>query len=277
MGLFIFVLFLAFGLLALVGRRILDHNADRTEMDRLLRLQPESPKLFQYSMIADLPEPARRYFAFAIAQNTPLLTVADLRMTGQFSLRGKGKYMKMRAHQVLAAPYGFIWKMRARSGLLWLSGSDSAAWTRFWIGEIAPVARFGGDTDHARAAFGRTVAEAVFWTPAALLPGPNVTWQSAGPDTAKVTVHHQGLEQSVDIVVANDGQPISIKFARWSDANPQKLYQLQPFGGYLSHFQTVQGYQIPTQVEAGNFFGTDWYFPFYIVDVDEIRYPQTSS
>jgi hypothetical protein len=33
-------------------------------------------------MIADLPEPAQRYFRFTIAQGTPLLPVVELSMTG---------------------------------------------------------------------------------------------------------------------------------------------------------------------------------------------------
>jgi len=37
-----------------------------------------------------------------------------------------------------------------------------------------------------------------------------------------------------------------------------------------SAFREFQGYRLPTDVEAGNFFGTGDYFPFYIADVSEI-------
>ena len=260
----------------LAGWRSRDHDADRTEMVRLLALQPQAPRRFDPAMVADLPEPAQRYFRFAIAEGTPLLTVADLSMTGLFSLGDKDRpdYLEMRARQVLASPHGFVWKMRTQSGLLPMSGSDSAAWTRFWMGGIVPVARAGGDKDHARAAFGRMVAEAVFWTPAAVLPGRGVTWQPVGPDVAKVTVRHGAMTQSVDVTVDADGQPLSVTFPRWSNANPEKQYQEQPFGGFLSKFQSFQGYRVPTHVEAGNFFGTDRYFPFFIADVTDIFYPE---
>jgi len=174
---------------------------------------------------------------------------------------------------VLASPNGFVWEMHAQSGHLRLSGSDSGAWTRFWMGGVMPVARAGGDADHARAAYGRMVAEAVFWAPAALLPRPDVTWQAVDADTARVTVRHGGMVQSVDISLGRDGQPMHVVFDRWSDANPEKTYQKQPFGGYLSAFRTVQGYCVPTHVEAGNFFGTDAYFPFFIADVTEVSFP----
>ena len=70
-------------------------------------------------MVADLPEPARRYFAFAIAAGTPLYTVAQIKTEGQFSLGTKNapNYKAMNATQALATPEGFVWKM---------SGSDSA-------------------------------------------------------------------------------------------------------------------------------------------------------
>lgn len=196
--------------IALAGWRGFDHLADRAEMRRLLALQPTIPKLFQPVMVANLPEPAQRYFMFSIAEGTPILPVAEFRMTGLFSLGNKDQpnYMKMEAHQVLAAPYGFVWKMKAQGGHLGFSGSDSAAWTRFWMGGLLPVARAGGDGDHARAAFGRYIAEAVFWTPAAILPGPDVDWQATGSDGAKVTVRHAGMSQSVSIEIANDGQPL---------------------------------------------------------------------
>ena len=46
-------------------RRQFDHRANGAEMDRLRGLQRADPVCFSLSMVADLPEPARRYFAFA--------------------------------------------------------------------------------------------------------------------------------------------------------------------------------------------------------------------
>ncbi|WP_299879059.1 DUF6544 family protein [uncultured Sulfitobacter sp.] len=258
--------------------RAWNHRADRAEMARLSALQPSDPVPFRYDMIAGLPEPAQRFFRFSIAEGTPLLPVVTIRMHGRFSIGNKDapNDLAMQATQILAAPEGFIWKVKAGAGVMRLSGSDSAKWTRFWIGSIWPVARRGGDADHRRAAFGRYVAEAVFWSPAAVLPGPNVRWQAVDEDTARVTVHHADLTQSVDLTVSKEGQPTQIVFDRWSDANPRKTYQFQPFGGTFSAFQDFQGYRLPTRVAAGNFFGTDEYFAFYHAEVDEISFPARS-
>jgi hypothetical protein len=184
--------------------------------------------------------------------------------------------MPMRAEQVLAAPYGFVWKVRA-GDRVWFSGSDGAAdgnsWSRFWLQGIVPVARAGNNADHLRSAFGRYAAEAVFWAPAALLPGENARWEAIDDASARVILTHRGLEQSVDLTVDDDGRPAKVVFQRWSDANPAKTFQLQPFGGYLSEYENFGGFRLPTRVEAGNHFETDDYFPFFKATVTSVRFP----
>lgn len=270
---FVLALILATAL-ALCAWRMLDHRADRNAMRKLEGTQPASPPIFTPEMIADLPEPARRYFLYTVQPGTPLRTVARLRMVGHFGMgnRENPNYLDFEATQVLAMPSGFVWKMRARRGLLRLSGSDSQRWTRFWLMGLLPIARFGGDADHTRSAFGRYVAESVFWSPAALLPGPGVTWEALGADQARVTVDHGDLSQSVDLSVSADGQPLLVRFQRWSNANPEKQHRLQPFGGYLSEFRTFDGFRLPTHVEAGNHFETDQYFPFFVANVTSVEF-----
>lgn len=266
------VLFVA--VLALALLLFTDWRADRAEIARLLALQPEQPAAFSMEMVANLPEPARRYFGFAIQPGTPLLTVAEIDMVGQFSLGSKDDpaYQPMRARQILAAPEGFVWAMRTVGGLP-ISGSDSGSWTRFRILWLIPVARLGGDTDHTRSAFGRYVAEAVFWAPAALLPGPGVAWEAVDGDTARVVIRRGDLSQAVDVTVDPEGRPVIVSFQRWSDANPEKTHRLQPFGGYLSDFREVEGFRLPHRVEAGNMFGTQDYFPFFVAEITAIRFP----
>lgn len=272
------VLALLGGLVALVVLRIRDERSDRAEWLRLARVQPSDPARFHPDQVAELPEPARRYFAYAIQEGAPLRPVAEIDMQGQFSLgtQEDPAYQPMTARQILAAPEGFIWTMRTRGGVP-ISGSDAASWTRFRLFALFPVARQGGDADHTRSAFGRYVAEAVFWTPAALLPRAGVTWAPIDGDTARVTFRHRGLEQSVDVTVDEEGRPVQVSFARWSDANPDKVHRLQPFGGYLSDFREVEGYRLPFRVEAGHGFGTRAYFPFFLADVTEIRFPRAAG
>lgn len=67
-------------------------------------------------------------------------------------------------------------------------------------------------------------------------------------------------------------KPVQVKFMRWSNANPEKVFRLQPFGGYLSDFREAQGFRVPFYVEAGNQFGTEEYFPFFKAKINSIRF-----
>ncbi len=267
------LLALGLAVAVLASTRRMDRRAGRAEWRRLAALQPAAPERFEPAMAADLPEPARRYFDFVIRPGTPLRTVAEIDMVGSFSLGSAQDpaYRPMRARQILAAPHGFVWAMRTRGGLR-VAGSDSGIWTRFRVLGLIPVARVGDDPDHARSAFGRMAAEAVFWTPAALLPGPGVGWEPLGPDSARVTLRHGDASQAVDVTVDAAGRPVQVVFERWSNANADRRWRLQPFGGRLSDFREVEGFRLAHRVEAGNGFGTPEYFAFYAVEVTAIRF-----
>ena len=244
--------------------------------------------IFDPAMVDGLPEPARRYFLYTIGEGVPLRTVAEIEMDGEIGLGDNAdpRYLAMRGHQIIAPPQGFVWKVDAGSGLMSLSGSDgfdgSRSWVRFWLLSFIPVVREGGNPDHARSAFGRVIAESVFFAPAALLPREGVEWEGISPDTARATVSYRDMVQSVDISVDEEGQPHTVVIPRWSNANPQKEYRVQPFGGRLSEFRQFGGYMLPTLIEGGNMLptlieggnmiGTPAYFPFYKARVKSIRF-----
>jgi hypothetical protein len=238
---------------------------------------PMLPPVFDPASVEELPEPARRFFRFAIAPGTPLSRVAEIEMGGEIGLgdRDAPGYQPMEARQILASPDGFVWRVRAGSGLMRMTGSDGMAgersWVRFWLLGLVPIVRAGGTDDHRRASFGRVVAEAAFWAPTALLPDNGVTWEEVDADTARATIRRGDLVQTVDVRVDADGRPLSVVIPRWTDANPDRVFRIQPFGGTLDDFREVDGYRLPFSVDGGNFFGTEDYFPFFRARVQAIR------
>lgn len=261
-------------IVGLLGRRALDRYAEQAAWKQLLACQASNPGVFHKSMTAALPEPARRFFAYTIAEGAPLRSVVEIDMTGEIGLGTKTTpaYRDMNARQVLAPPHGLVWK--AKTGPI--SGSDGAlpdrSWTRFWLFGLVPVVRASG-ADHRRSAFGRVVAESAFWAPASLLPGEQVRWAPIDDNSARVMVTLGDLEQALDITVDASGAARTVVIQRWSNANADRVYREQPFGGYLSEFRTFDGYQLPTRVEGGNLIGTPDYFPFFKAKVTAIRFP----
>jgi hypothetical protein len=274
-----FVLKLLLGLVlvlvfALLLWRLTDTVRANAAWSRLAVLGGDTAAVFDPAMAADLPEPARRYFNFAIAPGTRLSAVVAIEMEGQLGLGSKDKpdYRTMKARQILAPPHGLVWRLQA--GMI--TGSDAAlpetSWTRFGLFHLVPVVRISGDADHHRSAFGRVVSEAAFWTPAALLPSDHVRWEVRGADTARAVVSYGAFEQWVDLTVDAEGAPVKVVIERWSNANPESAYRLQPFGGFLSEYRDFHGFRIPTRVDGGNLIDTPEYFPFFRARVISVKF-----
>ena len=273
--LIIAIVVLAFVVLVGAAWRQNDVRRDRAARDLLLSTPSSLPARFDPAAITELPEAAQRFLRYTIQPGTALHPVVEIDMGGEIGLGSKDApgYRPMSARQVLAPPHGLLWQLKAGA----IAGSDGIlpgnSWTRFWLFGLFPVARVSGSEDHRRSAFGRLVAESVFWAPASLLDPDRVAWQPAGHDRARAIVSHGGLSQAVDILIRDDGQPTRVVIQRWSNENPDRTFREQPFGGDLSGFETFDGYRLPTVVEGGNHIGTDAYFPFYKARVTAIRFP----
>jgi hypothetical protein len=260
-------------ILALRLWRAADHRSERHLRERLL-MEPAPQQTFSTALTSALPEPAQRYFAFTIAAGTPIRNAVSIDMAGEIGLgtRDAPGYRQMRATQLLVPPLGLVWEATAGP----ISGSDAISpeqsWTRFWLWDLIPVVRASG-SDHLRSAFGRVIAEAAFWSPGSLLPGEHVRWEGIDRSSARAIVSYRGLTQAVDISVAESGAPTRVVIRRWSNANAQKIYREQPFGGDLDDFREFDGYRLPTRVEGGNLIGTPDYFPFFRARVTDIRFP----
>lgn len=229
-------------------------------------------------MLAGLPLPARRFFEFTIKPGAQLHLAVQLWFEGQVTLgyTEPPRYQSVYGRQIICCPHGFIWKIFMGQGLSYIAGSASLMKNKsrlnYRLFDIIPVAVHCGGEDYVRWSFARMVAEAILWSPAALLPRQGVKWEAIGNDIARVTVSSENLHQAVDITIAESGQPTKVVFQRCGGTNRKKKFQQQTFGGYLSNYEMFEGYQLPTHVEAGNNFDTPDYFPLYIIELVGLRY-----
>jgi hypothetical protein len=258
---------------AAMALRLSDLRADRQGMSALLAQAGPPAGVFDPAMLESLPEPARRYLARAIAPGTPLARAVTLEMAGQFVLNGKA--LPMMARQVLAPPAGFVWQARIGQGAAAFAGSDGLvagqSWTRFRLAGLVPLVRVGGNADHLRSAGTRAMMEAV-WCPAMLLPQAGAVWRQTGPDQAEVAFPAHPDIAPVQLTIGPDGLITGMAAMRWSDANADKRYRLQPFGGPVLESGTFGGFTIPVRMEMGNLWGTPDYAPFFRADVTAARF-----
>ena len=233
---------------------------------------------FDPVMVAGQPEIAQRYFRRAIAPGTPLYSSVELEMEGTFLLGDTDKHQAyaMSARQVLHAPDEFVWVPRMRSGVMTITGSDALvngeAWTRFWLLGLVPVAQDHTSPDLVRSAQFRAAVESALSLPTSLLPTNDVVWEQLSGDRARLTFRRFSPAIVLDMTIDENGAVREVVGQRWSNANRDKAFRLQPFGGTMGTRGTFQGLTVPTEIAAGNHYGTVDYLPFFQVRITGARY-----
>jgi hypothetical protein len=168
---------------------------------------------FRPSMVAGLPEPARRWLTYAIAPGTLLADAVEIRMHGEIRL---GRWRPFTATQAVVPGAGYVWAARTRIGVIPVRGYDSFAHGR---GEmrwralgILPVASAVG-VDVTRSAAGRLAAESVLVPPGLI----TAEWSPGGDrDTAVFCPPGRRSEPDhVTITVAPDGRLQRLSMQRW--------------------------------------------------------------
>ena len=236
---------------------------------RLLDTARAPARRFDVADIAGLPEIAQRYFRHAIAPGTPIYSGVELGMEGTFLLGDKTEFQtyQMSARQALRPPEEFVWVPRLRSGTMVIAGSDALvggeAWTRFYLWGLIPVANARSSQDLVRSAEFRGAIEGALWLPSTMLPENGARWEQVGPNAARVTLGSFSPEIVLRLTLTEDGAVREVVGQRWSNANPEQRFRLQPFGGTMSAEATFQGLTIPTGISVGNHYGTEDYLPFF--------------
>ncbi|MGY2002664.1 DUF6544 family protein [Blastococcus sp. SYSU DS1024] len=218
----------------------------------LLNHDTPQPGIFHPAMVADLPEPARRWLTHAIAPGTPLWETVELSMHGQIRI---GAWRPFTARQVLAPPRGFIWAATARFLGIPVTGFDrlsSGSGQMHWrLGGLIPVMSATGP-DVTRSAAGRLAGEM------ALAPTtfPAATW-TAGSDDDRVVVTWRidGEEESAEFHIGPDGELLGVLMQRWGNPNGEPFGRY-PFGVDIEAEQTFAGVTIGSALRAGWWWGT---------------------
>lgn len=216
---------------------------------------------FSPNLVANLPEPARRYLLHAIAPGTPLAPAVRLRMEGTMTPNPGGPQVSLTAEETLAPRRGFVWTAHAR-----MSGLPVRVRDHYFDSDggvhvdalgLIPMP-LGSGEDVTRSSRGRLVGEAV-WCPTALV-GPGVTWEAAGADRAQFTLTVDGEAIQVTVDVGPDGALREATLERWGDVGTSSFQSL-PYGFEAQEEATFEGVTIPTRLHGGWWYGTDRFDP----------------
>ncbi|PMB06822.1 hypothetical protein CEN45_07670 [Fischerella thermalis CCMEE 5198] len=254
---------LAIAFLILVVIRIKNDNEVSKIWQELADLPTEH--VFTEDMVASLPSPVQRYFLHAIAPGTPLASSVTLEMSGSFRLGEDKPWVPMQAKQRISLLKGFVWQATVGRGLSQFVGADyyikGTGRMRFSLWGLVPLVN-AHTHDIARSSLGRLAGEFV-WLPSALLPQQGVIWQAIDERTVQANFVIDDEPVTLTLIVDADGKLLKLSLPRWGDTTEDGSWDYIPFGVEFQAEQQFGGFTIPSQMNAGWWFGTERYLEFF--------------
>jgi hypothetical protein len=114
------------------------------------------------------------------------------------------------------------------------------------------------------------------WATVSLLPQFGAHWTQTGPDSAEIRFDAAQDIEPMQLTLDADGKPTEVVALRWTNANLQRVFRLQPFGGRMLETGRFGGFMIPTRVELGNLYGTPGYAPFFLATITKADFGEPS-
>lgn len=228
---------------------------------RALEQTGDTRQIFTEALVADLPDPARRYFLHAIRPGTPIASRIHWRYTGTMKPSQQMPELSLSANQIIAAQRGFVWKTVAHKGPLVVTAADyycdGDARMRISLFGLIPVINATGP-DLARSGLGRLLVESIA-IPASLLPGPNVQIEPLDESHFRAVVNLRGELTPITIAVDAEGCVKQMMMPRWGDLTDDGHFEYIPYGATVEEERTFGGYTIPSRIRVAWWYGTDRY------------------
>ncbi len=213
-------------------------------------------RVFDPTLLDDLPDPVQRWMRHAIAPGAALLTGIDQEWSGHLRL-GKS-WLQFCSRERATLEDGFVWSARTRLHGLPVTGFDrythkqgQMCWRVLRRLRLTSVS---GD-EVTRSAAGRHAAELLAAVPAIALD-PAVRWEAVDQRHATAHVAVGGKDQSVTVSVDPVGRLRRVEMDRWGTP-PGWPYGRYRFGVLLGEERRFDGYLVPTEVVGGWHFGTE--------------------
>jgi hypothetical protein len=200
----------------------------------------------------ELPEPVRRYLAFAIRENTPAIRTARLEHEGYFRTSPEQDWLMIEGKQYFTtATPGFVWNARVRPmPLFWISARDRLIEGRgnmlvILLSTFAIADASGPEIDQGSRL--RWLAEAA-WFPYAFV-ADEITWEPVDAHSARARLRCDGLPVSAVFEFDEEGRMTLLHAERYRDTANGKAV-LTPWTGHYMEYRDFNGFKVPTSVEV---------------------------
>jgi hypothetical protein len=217
------------------------------------------PDRFDERAISCLDEPVRRYLMHALPTGGQLHERVEITMQGRIRV---GVWLSFTAQEQFW-DHSFCWNARVGLGPAKpLRVVDRYAESHGRTeGRLFGRLRFlRAEDEHAtRSAAGRAAVES-FWVPARLLPARGARWRAEADDHIVTSISAPPEDPDVHLWIDASGALRRFCVQRWG-TDDQADYGYIPFGGRVVAEQRFDDVVIPSQLEAGWWFGTDRYRP----------------
>jgi hypothetical protein len=208
---------------------------------------------FDPALTANLPEPVRRYFEYALPKGHRNIRYAVLRQRASFRHGSERPWFSVRAREVISGMEpAFVWDAVLRHNKFWWRTAKLSYFNGRGSGHIKLYGAVtlqdveGPETDTSM--LFRFLSELV-WVPTGLLPTKTLRWQDVGPETARAVITDGTTNVVADIHVNTQGQIDRItttsKYRDLKSGFEQMAFTLE-----CSDYESVDGVKIPMKVNC---------------------------
>ncbi len=216
-------------------------------------ISPEATDSVQVTraMLADLPDPARRYLEYAGVVGRPWISTARVRYTGHFRLGANRPWMPMQADQVyVTTPPAFRWRARFKMLGMWcLRGTDTFKEGHGHMsGKVARLLTvFDERGDELDQATMLRYLNETMWFPAALLSN-HMSCHEVDAHSFDVTFSFRGRSVRGRFLIDSQGQLRDFVADRYREHGG--TYSLDPWETPVMEYGKVAGLNLPVHGRA---------------------------
>lgn len=221
-------------------------NAD---VQRVLQFRDGWRVTVDEEMIRDLPEPARRYFAYAGVVGRTIPVTVRLKQTGRIRSSLEASWLDLEAEEFFStSPPNFVWRAVFPKPSLplvmgrdeYLDGKGSIAMKLLGVVTVA-----NERTNELAAAGLMRYLNEMMWFPAAYLGG-NVTIELVEANSFQVTIADRGLSATATLTIDAEGKLVNFRALRFNTGTRAMEAWETPISGY----GTFAGLRLPAAGKA---------------------------